>query len=378
MFTTSRRKNHSITKKLIDSPQEYSFLQAVRLLERATQPASGTTAKPQLKSARSKPVAYYTPPSTEAVRFHAHQTFRFSSAEIAKISKKLNQSESQTTAQWHLVVNFMGLTGTQGVLPYHYTEMMLKRLKIKDESLMKFFDLFNHRIISLFYQASCKYNLPLEYERKKLNPPAFLERDSHTQILMSLIGLGTKNLSNRLYTQDESLLYYSGLLSSQIRTASGLKQILQQHFNIPVKIQEFVGQRQELIDDVRSKLPCRKEPLGQNISLGKSAMLGRSGWFAQGKIRIILGPLNKKQAQKFAPDTKALYAINEIVKIYTRMEYEYDFIVRIKRRDTLDKSQLDSKKPPIMGWNTWIVSKPKQNYNNDETLDISVSAKRFQ
>ena len=117
--------------------------------------------------------------------------------------------------------------------------------------------------------------------------------------------------------------------------------------------------------------------MGQNIALGKSVMLGKKGWNAQGKFRIILGPLNKEQAQKFRPGTKALLALDEIVKLYVRMEYDYDFIIRIIRRDTLDKAQLDSKKPPIIGWNTWLVSKSKKEYAEAETLDISVSSRQF-
>ena len=381
MPSSNRRKNPSVSQKLLEAPYEYGFLQTVRILERLARSKNSNKdeAKPRQRAASGNPVAVFVPPWSEAIRFRVNQTLRFSSSEVAKIALNTKNIDSETPAmQWSVKVNFIGLTGTQGVLPYHYTEMILRRLKLKDESLLKFFDLFNHRTISLFFQSSSKYRLPLEYERKKLNPPARQKRDSHTQMLLSLIGMGTSNLNDRLYTSDESLLGYSGLLSHQIRTASGLKQILQQHFRIPVKILEFVGQWQELIDDVRSKLPSKREPVGQNIALGKSVMLGKRGWFAQGKIRIILGPLSKKQAQKFAPGTKALYAINEIVKFYVRMEHDYDFIVRIKRRDLLDKAQFNRESPPVMGWNTWVVSKPKQHYNEDETLDISISAKQFQ
>ncbi|WP_444993980.1 type VI secretion system baseplate subunit TssG [Aliikangiella sp. IMCC44359] len=377
MSSSIRRKNSSISNKLLDNPFSYDFFQSVRLLEREAKVFDKNSNKRRTTGVSGNPVATFVPPNTEAIRFHTNQTLRFSSAEIAKISQQVNQSTPQAAAQWHMLVNFMGLTGTQGVLPYHYTEMILHRLKMKDESLMKFFDLFNHRTISLFFQAGCKYRLPIEYERKKLNPPSMLKYDTYTKMFLSLIGIGTKHLNDRLYTKDESLIFYSGLLSQQIRSATGLKQIIQQHFSIPVQIQEFIGQWQELIDDVRSKLPSRKLPLGQNIALGKSAILGRRGWFAQGKIRIILGPLNDKQTQKFAPDTKTLYAINEIVKMYIGMEHDYDFIVRIKRRDMLDKTQLSSKKPPIIGWNTWLVNKPKQDYDETETLDISVSNKQF-
>lgn len=371
-------KTTSLTKSIQESPEKYSFFQAVRLLERALKSNNQELNSSERDMSYGNPVARFVPPGSEAIRFATSQTLKFTASDLAKVTKKKISHSVVPRIQWKVAVNFMGLTGAQGVLPYHYTELILKRLKIKDESFAKFLDLFNHRLISLFYQSGTKYNLPIEYERKKLNPPSFSTRDSQTQVLLSLIGLGTDKLTNRQYTSDESLIFYSGLLSQQLRTASGLAQILRSHFDIPVQIEEFVGQWQELIDDVRSKLPSQQLPLGQNSQLGKTTILGRRGWFAQGKIRIILGPLSKKQAQKFAPDTKALYAMNEIVQFYLGMEHEYDFIVRIIRSDSLDKAQLDPKNPPIMGWNTWVVSKSKQEYKENETLDISVSSKQFQ
>ena len=368
MSTTSWRKNTSVIQQLAEKPSNYSFFQAVRLLER-----SSVLAEKKDKKSADKPVARFTPPNTEVVRFHSHQSLGFPASEVFKIKHK---SKTTHPSQWDMTVNFMGLTGTKGTLPVHYSELILQRQKMKDTSLSDFVDLFNHRTISLFYQASIKYKLPIEYERKKLNPPAKGARDNHTQALLSLVGLGTGHLMDRFYTRDESLLYYSGLFSQQIRTTTGLKHILQDHFNIPVEIKEFNGQWQELIDDVRTRLPGKEAPKGQNNCLGRSVMLGKNGWFAQGKIRIILGPLNKQQLNTFAPGTRALMSLNEIASLYIGIEHDYDFTIRVKRSDVPQKIQLDSKTPPVISWNTWLSTKNK-TFRPDETVDISVSAKRF-
>ncbi|MDH5776648.1 MAG: type VI secretion system baseplate subunit TssG, partial [Gammaproteobacteria bacterium] len=351
-----------------EKPYNYSFFQAVRLLER-----SSALIENENKKQAKKPVARFTPPNTEVVRFYSHQSLGFPASEVFKIKHNNKKSNSN---RWDMTVNFMGLTGTKGTLPVHYSELILHRQKMKDISLTNFLNLFNHRTVSLFYQASLKYKLPIEYERKKLNPPVKGERDTHTQALLSLIGLGTKHLMERFYTRDESLIYYSGLLSQQLRTTTGLKQILQDHFNIPVEIKEFNGQWQELIDDVRTRLPGFEAPKGQNNCLGRTVMLGKNGWFAQGKIRIILGPLNKQQLNTFAPGTRALMSLNEIASLYIGMEHDYDFTIRVKRSDVPQKIKLDSRKPPVIGWNTWLSTKNK-TFRPDETVDIYVSARRF-
>ena len=372
MSTASRRKNTSVITRLTEDPYNVSFLQAVRLLERSS--VFDSKNNNQKYSFNKEPVALFSPSNTESIRFSTNNALNFSSSEISKISSSFNAKGNQ---KWDVSVNFMGLTGSQGVLPYHYTEMMLKRLKMKDESLTHFLNLFNHRTVSLFYQASNKYKLPIEYERNKLNPPKTKLRDDHSQVLLSLIGLGTKSLNNRLYIRDESLFYYSGLLSQQVKTTSGLKQILKNYFKIPVEINEFVGQWQPLIEDVRTRLPGRENPNGQNNCLGRSVMLGENGWFAQGKINIVLGPLSKEQLQIFAPGTKALKSLNEIVQIYAGMEYSYDFIIKVKRSDIPNKIQLSSKTQPVMGWNTWLSSRQNTSFNKNETLDIKVSANHF-
>ena len=370
MPTKSWRKNTSITRKLTEAPYEYQFLQAVRLLERSAVFEKESTHS----NIANNPVAQFTPPSSESLRFKINQSLAFPSSEVKSINRVDKKSG---ISQWQMVVNLMGLTGAMGVLPFHYTELILKRQKQKDKTMEHFFDLFNHRTLSLFFQASVKYNLPLQYERNRLYRSAKTPQEPQTRVLLSLIGLGTEGLSNRLYTKDESLIYYSGLFSQQVRTSTGLKQILRSHFGIPVEIDQFVGQWENLIDDVRTRLADFNHPTGCNACLGRSAMIGKKAWFAQDKIRIILGPLNSQQLNQFAPGTYTLKALNELVRMYVGMENNYEFIIRTKKSEIPEHIQLSKKTPPIIGWNTWLSKKSGGFAERNQTLDISVSASRL-
>ena len=363
MPSTRRRKDISIIQDLAGAPYKYTFIQTVRLIQ---------CSAIRSKSRTSNAVGLFTPPATEAIRFSVNQSLSFPAADIESIVDTINTTGEQ---RWDVDINFMGLTGSSGVLPHHYTETVLQRLKIKDSALKEFFDLFNHRTISLFYRASTKYNLALNYEHSKAE--ANKKSDHFTKVFLSLIGLGTAYLNNRLHIQDESLIHYSGLLSEQIKTSANLKQILQNHFNVPIKIREFIGQWQELIDDVRTKLPNGRISPGQNNNLGKSAMIGKKGWLAQGKFSIVIGPLKKDQLQEFAHGTKALKAMNEIVRLYIGMEYDYDFKIQIKKSDIPYQVKLSSNNPPCMGWNTWLASKQDRVHAENATMEISVSADRL-
>jgi type VI secretion system protein ImpH len=370
MSSQIRRKNTSITQQLLEAPHKYILQQAVRLLERAAYYAN----KQANGKFASNPIARFTPPSSESIRLSTNTSLAFPSAEIDEI---IRPDSGKRGGQWRISVNAIGLTGAMGVLPYHYTELMLKRAKQKDKTMEMFFDLFNHRTISLFIQAANKYRLPLQYERSRLHSTRNDTRDHHTNVLLSLIGMGTSGLDNRLYTRDESLIYYSGLLSLRIRTASGLRQILSSHFGIPVEIVQFVGQWQDLIDDVRSRLPDFQNPKGRNVCLGRSAMLGKSGWFAQGKIRVILGPLNKQQLQQFSPGTSSLKALHELTRLYVGLENDYEFHIRVRACDFPDRLELNKSNALIIGWNTKLPSNSTNAAGNTETIDISVSSKRL-
>lgn len=379
MPTSRRRKSLSITEQVQQDSPRFTFFQIVRLLERAAAYAgdSGPIRLGQASNERSKsdgPIARYSPPSRESVRFFVPQHLSFPDNEVSSIKTKKLSEEYE---QWTVAVNFLGLTGPMGVLPYHYTETILKRLKEKDRSLADFFDLFNHRTISLFFQASSKYKLAVDYERSHLHRFDKHGVSNHTHALLSILGMGTDHLRHRSHVRDESLLFFSGLLSQQVRSESGLKQVIEYYYDVPVEMESFIGQWQELIDDVRSRLGSTFNRKGQNVCLGRSSMLGRKGWFAQGKSRIKLGPLNKEQFYRFAPGTSALKSLNEMVTTYLGLEQDFDFEIQVKREHVPNKIALGTPKPPILAWNTWLSGKPKTNTDRDSLLKIGVSSKKL-
>jgi type VI secretion system protein ImpH len=373
MSPENRRKNTSLVASLLRNPHAYSFFQAVRILERAGQ-LENRAASLGRRMGAAGTVGGFSPPSQELVRFKANQSFRFPESEIHAIER---DSQNPQSRRWNLRVTFMGLTGSMGVMPFHYTELILQRIKLQDEALVRFLDLFNHRTISLFYRAATKYRLPLQYERAKVAPEPARKIDLHTQALLSLVGIGTKHLQNRLQIRDESLLFYAGLFAQQLRSASGLKQILADYFGVPVQIREFVGQWEELMPDARSRLSTRAAPKGQNVQLGRSLVFGRKAWFAQGKIRICLGPLNREQFYRFAPGTRSLKALNEMVRLYVGAEKDYDFVIEVNRKDIPQKIALRKDAKPLMGWNTWLSSTGRPREGSSETLKITVPANRL-
>jgi len=391
MSTASWRKNTAVIDKLAQHPYQFSFKQAVRVIERSN------NYNDSVEMSAIESVGRFMPPQSECIRFTSRQSLSFPSSEISSVEPLYPETNGEKyNNQWKMELNFIGLTGSNGVLPYHYSETVLKRLKLKDKTIAEFFNLFNHRTASLFFQSSSKYFAPLEYERCRLASSSTVgtrqknsnqtkaktknKKDDFTKMLLSLVGLGTGNLTDRLYTSDESLLRYAGLFSSSVRSASALKQILESHFALPVEIKEFVGQWQPLIDDVRTKMPYGGGP-GQNNQLGRTVMLGKSGFFAQGKINIILGPLTAKQLKKFTPHTPHLKALDELVRLYLGFEHDYSFILRTLKKELPSQASFSgsagssNQNRPILGWTSWLSSKAVNPEDGNTVIDIPISAR---
>jgi type VI secretion system protein ImpH len=306
-------------------PWQFEFFQAVRLLERL--------------SPGGKPVGRFARPSGEIARFGAHPSLTFPASEIQSIQQRPGEPP-------FVEVNFMGLTGPLGLLPHPYTSLIRERIREKDYALRDFFDLFHHRIISLFYQAWEKYRFTIAYERG--------ERDRFSHHLLDLIGLGTAGLQDRQDVADDSLIYYSGLLALNTRSAAALEQILADYFEVRVEIEQFIGAWYPM--DAENQCHIGEET-GWSEQLGWGAVAGDEIWDQQSRIRIRLGPLTFAQYRDFLPGQSAWRELRAIAKFFARGEFDIE-VQLVLNRDEVPPCQLEqqTEDAPQLGWSTWVKS----------------------
>lgn len=335
--TESSDMNESpLTELLAREPYQFEFFQAVRLLERF--------------SPDRKPVGRFVKPSTEVARFGAHPSLNFPASQIQSIQQRPGQPP-------FVEVNFMGLTGPLGLLPHAYTELMRERIRQKDTAFRDFLDIFHHRIISLFYQAWEKYRFTIAYERG--------ERDRFSHHLLDLIGLGTQGLHDRQDVADDSLIYYSGLLSMNTRSAAALQQILADYFEIEVAIEQFVGAWYPMDPENQCHIG---EETGWSEQLGWGAVAGDEIWEQQSRIRIRLGPLTFAQYREFLPGESAWKELRAITRFFARGEFDVE-VQLVMKREEVPPCQLgqETDAAPQLGWSTWVKS-AGMNRDPDETI----------
>jgi type VI secretion system protein ImpH len=341
MASARGRKTPGLSELLFREAHRFDFFQAVRVLERAR---SG----PQR---RLFPVGEDNPPDREVVHFHAVPALSFPAGSVAQL-----RAEDKGVAE--MLVAFMGLTGPAGVLPHHYTAMLLRRLRLKDSSLRDFLDLFNHRAVSLFFRAREKYSLPASYERVRLDAQR-TEPDPTTQALYCLVGLGTRGLRGRLSIDDEAFLYFSGHFSHSPRSAISLECMLCEYFGLPIQVEQLQGQWLYLSTDDCAQLPSDTNPEGANNQMGLNVVVGERVWDVQSKFRLRVGPLTYAQFRRFMPDGDALRPLCEMVRSYVGPEFDFDVQPVLRPEEvpwTQSLSAGDGRSR--LGWNTWVRRPP--------------------
>lgn len=317
-----------LNQKLFEDPTPFEFFQAVRLIEKI---------HPHLKTVGREAL-----PAEEAVRFRTHVSLTFPASEINRIVQAEVPDSDRTVTEMH--VAFMGMAGISGVLPMHYTETIVDRVRHRDTAMWAFLDIFTHRAVSMFYRAWAKYRFPIGYERGE---------DNFTSYLFDFAGIGTDGMRGRMGIEDESLLPYTGLIAQKPHSADAIQNILSDYFGVNAKVHQFYGQWLDLTEEDHTKIGRRNNRLGVN------AIAGTRIWEQQSKFRVTLGPLTFKQFQDFLPIGSASKAVNSIIKFMVGTEFDFDIKLSLlaKQVPSLVLTTRAIRKPRL-GWTTWLKTQP--------------------
>jgi type VI secretion system protein ImpH len=333
-------KKKPLKQELFDEPYRFDFFQAVRLIEKIYPDR--------------KPVGRGAVPEDEILRFRSNISLKFPPSQIHDIIESFD--ELNDTEKTEMFINFMGMIGVSGILPVHYTELAMDRMRYGDNTLAAFFDIFTHRIVSLFYRAWEKYRFPIAYERGN---------DAFTEYLFDFVGLGTDGLQGRMSLDDETLLPYSGLIMQKPHSATSLAQIISDYFKINAKVRQFYGQWIDLDKESITKLSQA------NSSLGIDAIIGTRIWDQQSKFRLVLGALTYQQFRSFLPNGTAHKPFRSIVRFMVGLEFDFDVQLILQAKQVPSTILTTrAKRRPMLGWTSWLKSKPFSNDDDQVVLKI--------
>jgi len=322
------RSDRSLRDQLHLAAYRFGFYQAVRLIE---------------KDAPAKtPVGEGSAADREAVRFTSNVSQTFPASELSDLDPG-----AQPDGPARMAVNFMGLAGSLGPLPAPYTELILERVRHKDTALKDFLDIFNHRLISLLYRV------------RKVHRPGFdLAHPSDSRFawyFLSLVGLGTEGLRQRMAVSDRAMLHYTALLSQQPRSMSGLQTLLGDYFKTPVTGRQLEGQWMRLDDDQLTRIGFS----GRNQVLGRDTMLAFRVWDQQSRFMLCFDGLDRDTFMALLPPGRGYRPLCQITRFYAG--HFFDFIIALTvRASEVPRARLGAADGARLGWTSWIRAGRRQ------------------
>lgn len=265
-------------------------------------------------------IGFAKTPDKEAVRLGQKPYLHFPSTSIASITggKGVNQDSVL------ILVYFLGMLGTNGPMPLDVTSYIYQRaIHEYDASSSRFLDIINHRIISLYYRAFAQNEIAISFDRKD---------DPIRELIKSLTGQITRKNSVLPAYTIESL---SPFLSCRARSKDGLVCMLQNFFNLPIKVNDFKEKVQTIPKDLRLKLSD-----SNNAILGVSTQLGAHYYSRTKSISIEIGPMSFTDSFEFMPKRKMFLQLCELVNLYIKKILEIDLVIKIKA-NTIEKTKLN-------------------------------------
>lgn len=181
--------------------------------------------------------------------------------------------------------NLIGLIGEQGVLPQHYSELALARLRESDSAMVDFYDIFNHRLLSLYYRS-----WQLSQVTVQVRAHSRMERSPYADCLNSI-------------SSDNSHLaqHFGGYHSSPVKSKYALKSIIESLASCDAKVHEFKGQWLYLKPKEQTRLTSNSNPEGQFSQLGNGASIGKRAWDINASATIELLPEKSEQVSELLP-----------------------------------------------------------------------------
>jgi type VI secretion system protein ImpH len=235
-------------------------------------------------------------------------------------------------------VKYLGLLGPQGALPLSTTEESYHYVLARDDAFPRFLDIFNHRFIQLFFRAWADSRPIVQHDR----PAA----DRFIAYIGSAIGIGSKPYRNLDSVPDTAKLGFAGLLGAQAKSASRLAGAICGLFNVKAEVDEFIGSRL-VIEAAEWTI------LGQRYNmLGEDALLGRTVFSVQDKIRVRIFTKNLAQYIRFLPTGDLCEPLADLVFLYNgeQLDWDAELAIPAGAAEPIRIGRFGQ-----LGWTTWMA-----------------------
>ena len=322
MGAASGRDTAALRDRLETEARRFEFLQAVRLLHRA--------------SPEREAVGGQADPHREVARFRGEVSLVFPRSDVTSIEPP---SDPGGPPEVTLACLGAATPGSYGSLPIPYVEQILEQERSGARVIRDFLDCFNHRMASLYYRAFEKYQAAVAHETQNHD---FFER-----ALRGVLGLATRGLRERLALPDEALFSRAGLLAMAPLPVVVLQSLIESYFGVRARVEQFLPAWYGLDAEERSRLGAAFARLGSDLALGARVRL------AEFRFRVRIGPLTLAQYEALLPGESGFDALFDLVRLSVTPEQTFE-VKLVLRKDEVPPLEISQASRCRLGRTSWL------------------------
>lgn len=250
-----------------------------------------------------------------------------------------------------LYTRFLGFFGPQGALPLATTLEAYSWVNSTrpDVSFPRFVDMFANRFLQLFFRAWADARPIAQHDRPG--------EDHFGRYVASFAGIGTPATANRDTVPDIAKLPYAGLVSSRVKSARRLEQLIRGVFKLNASVIERIGSWLTFEPDDLMAVGSR------GSSLGVDTFVGKRSYSINDKFRISVKTTSLEQYAALLPNAPMADRLADLVYFHIGYRFEYDVELALPAR-LAPPTQLGVSGQ--IGWTSWIA--PRQDAGENEYL----------
>jgi type VI secretion system protein ImpH len=308
MASPQREPDDALRQRLGRDGTRFSFFPAAYLLHRLSPSAT--------------PVGELGPVANEAIRFRHDHRLIFHSGDVSSI--QIVERDGRP-APVELTAAFLGLTGSVSPLSTAMLEEVLRAESSDAPALRAFYDLFHHRLASLFYRAWKKYRFSAGFRVEGDDP--------YTRRALSFIGIDTAGAVADSGLAPLSQLALAPLLALRVRSGRSLELVLR-HALRPITgdarvwVEPFIVRKVEIAPEQRVQLGRQNTTLSTDLTIGES-VLDQSGRF-----RVHVAPVSHEVCESLLPGGRHYPFLRKVIAHFSRGHLEAELELEVSGANT--------------------------------------------
>ena len=350
MPATQWRVAADMIRHIFKKPQAFSFFQLVRLLDhwyRRRTPGASPDWPIQKLFFRNTLSLSFAPSEVERLQVLDADGVPLDSYE--DIAAAFGHDGAERIDRIEMAPAFFGLLGAQGALPLHITEQIARRESLeRDFAARAFLDVFSNRATALFWSAWKKYRLPFHYrtnDDKRYLPP-----------LLALAGVADNGTRAGLRSDggafsDEAIAHHAAAARHWPMSSAYLQQTLSEFFRVPVQTKPLVGEWYGVPREHLSRWARSGET---NMALGSTTLVGERVWQCDIGVRLVIGPLSKRDYEAFLPGFDRAVALRRLLTMLAGATAEYDVSLVLRRAEVAPARLGENGR---LGWDAFLCTR---------------------